>query len=288
MADAVVSGIVLGSLYALVASGLSLIWSTLKVFNFAHGALMMLGAYLTWTFTDEAGASLLVGALAAIAVMALGGVVAELLLIRPFIARPSGDLLVMVATLAAATMIQNGAQLIWGPRLKQLPEVGSGAVDVLGTSVGANQLAAVVVAPVLLAATAAFLRRARLGLAIRAVEQNRDFARLVAISPRTVYVVTLGLASGLAATAGVLLGGIQFVTPTMGSDPLLKAFVVVAFGGLASLRGTVAAAYVIGMLEAMSIYLLGLYWAPLVIFATMIAVMLVRPEGLVVRRRAAL
>jgi branched-chain amino acid transport system permease protein len=158
----------------------------------------------------------------------------------------------------------------------------------LGTSVGANQLAAVIVAPVLLAATAAFLRRARLGLAIRAVEQNRDFARLVAISPRTVYVVTLGLASGLAATAGVLLGGIQFVTPTMGSDPLLKAFVVVAFGGLASLRGTVAAAYVIGMLEAMSIYLLGLYWAPLVIFATMIAVMLVRPEGLVVRRRAAL
>lgn len=287
MADALVSGVVLGSLYALMASGLSLIWSTLRVFNFAHGALLMLGAYLTWTFTEELGAGLAVAAVAAIAAMVLVGAVAELLLIRPFIARPSGDLLVMVATLAAATIMQNGAQLIWGPRLKQLPEVSSGAVHVFGTAVGANQVAAVIVAPALLAAMAVFLRYARLGLAIRAVEQNRDFARLVAIDPRVVYMVTLGLASGLAATAGVLLGGIDFVTPTMGSDPLLKAFVVVAFGGLSSLTGTIAGAYVIGMLEAFSVYLFGLYWAPPLIFATMIVVMMIRPEGLVGRTRTA-
>jgi branched-chain amino acid transport system permease protein len=281
-----VSGVVLGSLYALLASGLSLIWSTLKVFNFAHGATLMLGAYITWTFNAQVHLPLLPAAICAMIVMVGFAALFELTCVRPFIARKDGDLLVMIATLAAATIMTNAAQLIWGPNLKQLPQVLNVSWRFAGTAIGGNQLAAVAAAPLLLGATLWLLRSTRIGLAIRAVEQNRDFAGLVGIRAPLIYTVTIGLAAVLATAAGVLLAGIQFLTPDIGSDPLLKAFVVVVFGGLASLQGTIVGAYVIGLLEAVSTYYIGLFWTPVVVFVVMIAVMLVKPEGVVSRTKA--
>lgn len=285
-ASILVSGLVLGSLYVLMAGGLSLVWSTLRVFNFAHGALLTLSAYVGWRLAEEGGLALGLAVVGTVVVMVGVALVFEALVIRPFIARPQGDLLVMVATLAAATIIVNGVQLAFGPQLKQLPPVSERSWEFAGTAIGANQLAAVVAAPILMGAVAAMLRFTRLGLAIRAVEQNRDFARLTGVDPQTVYLVTVGIAVALAAVAGLLLGGIRFVTPTMGDDPLLKAFVVVVFGGLARLSGTILGAYVIGLLEAVSTYYAGLFWTPVIIFSVMIVVMLVRPEGLVARRTA--
>ncbi len=285
-ASILVSGLVLGSLYVLMAGGLSLVWSTLRVFNFAHGALLTLSAYVGWRLAEEGGLALGLAVVGTVVVMVGVALVFEVLVIRPFIARPQGDLLVMVATLAAATIIVNGVQLAFGPQLKQLPPVSERSWEFAGTAIGANQLAAVVAAPILMGAVAAMLRFTRLGLAIRAVEQNRDFARLTGVDPQTVYLVTVAIAVALAAVAGLLLGGIRFVTPTMGDDPLLKAFVVVVFGGLARLSGTILGAYLIGLLEAVSTYYAGLFWTPVIIFSVMIVIMLVRPEGLVARRTA--
>jgi branched-chain amino acid transport system permease protein len=276
-----VSGCVLGSLYALMAIGLALIWSTLRVFNFAHGAILTLGAFFVWTAVDRLELGLAGGVLVGLVAMIALSALFELAIVRPFIRRPQGDLLVMIATLAAANIIVSLIQLGWGAQLKQLPEVASGAVRFLDTSIGANQLAAVICAPLLIGLTAAMLRYTRFGLAIRAVEQNRDMARLVGISPQVVYGITIAIAVGLATIAGALLGGIDFVTPTMGNDPLLKAFVVVVFGGLAGLKGTMIGAYVIGLIEALSTYYIGLFWTPVVIFGVMVAIMIARPQGLV-------
>lgn len=277
-----VSGVVLGSLYSLMASGLSLVWSTLRVFNFAHGTLIMLGAYFAWTLA-EIGLPFPLMALGAILATAVAGLVLERVLIRPLLTRDNAVLMVTITTLAGAIFLVSAVQLIWGPRVKQLPSIATGTVEIMGTAVGIQDIVIAVVAPGVLLIVAAFLRWTKVGSAIRAVEQNRDLARLVGITPARTYSLTLALSGALAGVAGVLLGAIVTITPTMGADPLLKAFIVVVFGGLGSLPGTIVGAYVVGLITATSQYLLGLYWTPVVLFLILIAVLAVRPTGLMGR-----
>lgn len=280
----VISGLVLGSMYTLIASGLSLTWSTLGVFNFAHGAFMTIGAYVTWTAVSAWGVPLIPGMLITVAVVAALAIAFGGLFVQPFLAQRQGSLVVMVTTLAAATIIANLVQLIWGPNIKQLPTLWNWSIHLGPLSIGANQLAFIIAAPLLIGGLLAVLRFTRMGLAIRAVEQNREYARLVGIRPNLVYALTVALASILAAIAGILLGGISFITPAMGDDPLLKAFIVVIFGGLSKVSGAVVGAYSIGFIEAISTFWFGLSWSPIILFTLMILVMLFRPEGLVTRR----
>ncbi|WP_214104312.1 branched-chain amino acid ABC transporter permease [Acrocarpospora catenulata] len=274
------SALVLGGLYLLMAAGLTLIWSTLRVFNFGHGALLMFGAYLSWTLLDRAGLPLLPALVGGVLALALLGVVYEFLLVSPFIRRPNGDMLVMVATLAATMLLQSGALLLWGPEIKQLPPLGSARIELGGSVVQGTQLVTIILAPVLVGLLALALKRTGIGLTVRALEQNREHAQLLGISPRRVYLFVVTVAIALAAVAGVLLGSMRFISPTMGDDPLLRAFVVLAFGGAGSLGGTIAGAYAIGLLEAVTTYYFGLSWSPVLVFLAMIVIMLARPEGL--------
>jgi branched-chain amino acid transport system permease protein len=282
LAAILVSGMVSGSLYALMASGLSLVWGTLRMFNFAHGTLVMLGAYAAWYVSDSRGLDLglIVGIPAALVLLALLGVVLYWILVRPFITRPGADLVVIITTLAGATFLQNGAQEIFGPRYKQLDRVLKGQVELINTAVGLQELLIIVATPTVLLALAYFLRRTKLGLAVRAVEQNHDSALLVGVNVGRVYPLVFAVSAALAALAGIMLGGLFFITPVMGSDPLLRAFIVVVFGGLGSLPGTVVGAYVIGLIEAIAVFFVGLYWAPVVLFIVLILVMILRPTGL--------
>ena len=129
LAAILVSGLVAGSLYALMASGLSLVWGTLRMFNFAHGTLLMLGAYVAWYVSDSRGLDLglRVGIPVALVLLAALGIVLYWLLVRPFLTRPGADLVVIITTLAGATFLQNGAQEVFGPRYKQLDRVVKGA-----------------------------------------------------------------------------------------------------------------------------------------------------------------
>jgi branched-chain amino acid transport system permease protein len=285
LAAVLISGVIIGSLYALMASGLSLVWGTLRVFNFAHGTLIMLAAYVAWIVAQPSvlNAGAVVGIAAAAVVMAVAGVVLYLLTVRPFLSRPDAELVVIITTLSAATFLQNGALVIFGSRFKQVPSVAGGTVNVLGTNVTWHQVVIVILAPILLLGLAILLKRSKIGLAIRAVEQNHESALLAGVSPGFIYPLVFAASAALAAVAGVLLGAIQYITSDFGSDPLLKAFIVVIFGGLGSLTGTVVGAYAIGILEAVSIFVVGLYWTPVVLFVAIIAVMLVRPNGLLGR-----
>jgi branched-chain amino acid transport system permease protein len=275
----VISGLVLGSLYSLMAGGLSIVWATLRVFNFAYGAAVGLGGYLILALQEHTG-SLAAAAIGGILGLMAVSAVLEWTVVRPFVGRRGGDLVVMVSTLAAATIIQNAIQLIWGPQLQRLPEIASGSVTIGGAPVGVQQLILVALAPAMLLSLAAGLKWTRAGLAVRSVEQNTDVASLFGVPIRRAQTIVFALGGGLAAVAALFLGGIYFVTPTMGSDPLLKAFIVIVFGGLGSLGGTVAGAYAIGLVESVSTYYVGLYWTPVVLFGAMIAVMLIRPTGL--------
>lgn len=275
-----VSGLLLGSLYALMASGLSLVWTTLGVFNFAHGALMTLGAYVAWTVSEAAGLGLAAGLVAGIGASVIAGVLIELLLVRPFYGSRNMMLITVMTTLSAMIIIEKGAQIIWGARLKQLPRIIDGEVSIAGAVVSSHEALIIVLAPAVLLALWWFATRTRVGRSLRAVGQNQDSAALIGINVPRAYAIAFGLSAGLAGLSGVLLGSIRFITPSLGADPLVKAMIVVIFGGLGSLGATAGAAYVIGFLEAFLILWLGLYWTPSVIFLVMILVLIFRPNGL--------
>jgi branched-chain amino acid transport system permease protein len=204
--------------------------------------------------------------------------------VRPLIGRPNIVLVVVITTLAAASFLENAGLLIWGPRSKQLPPIVDGLVTLGDIGVSAHQIAIIVITPLVLAALWFFLHRSRLGLALRAVAQNEDASLLVGLNVTALYALAFALSAMLAGLAGVFLGGYRFMSPTMGADPLLKALIVVVFGGISSITGPIFAAYLIGFFEAASNYFFGLYWTPTLLFAVLIVVLMVRPEGLFARR----
>jgi branched-chain amino acid transport system permease protein len=280
-----VSGIVLASLYALMATGLALVWNTLGIFNFAHGVFMTLGAYIAWQVADTKGFGFGLSAGIAVAVAALAGlgVLLNRLLISPFLGRKDIVLVAVMTTLAGAFFLENSALLIWGPRIKQLDRIVTGNVKLLGTAISMHELVIIILAPLVLIGLWAFLRWTRVGSAIRAVAQNRDLALLLGIRVNTIYSLAFAISAALAGGAGVLLGAIRFITPTMGAEPLLKAFIVVILGGLGSLVGTFVSAYLIGFMEALSTYLIGAYWTQAAMFGLFILILVALPRGLMGR-----
>ena len=282
LASVLVSGLILGSIYALMAGGLSLVWTTLGIFNFAHGAFMMLGAYAAWTVGSQEGLGLgpTLGIVAAAVLLAGLGCAVELLLLRPFYQRRDLVMLTVITTLSGMIFMENSALLTWGPRIKQLRPLAAGNVAVLGVTISAQEAVIVVVSPLLILGLWLWLRFSRIGRAIRAVGQNQEAAQLLGMNVSALYMTAFGLSALLAAVAGVLLGSIRFLSPGMGAEPLTKALVVAIFGGLGSILGTVVGAYVIGLVEAVSNYAIGLYWAPAVLFGLMIVTLMIRPSGL--------
>ena len=274
------SGILLGALYALMASGLSLIWTTLGVFNFAHGALMMIGAFVAWTVSEAMGLGIVAGLIAGLGVTAILGIVIEFLLIRPFYSKPNVLLITTMTTLAAMIILEKSAQMIWGARLKQLPRMIEGDVSVLGAVISAQEALIIVLAPLVLIALWQFTNRTTVGRSLRAVGQNQDAAALIGINVPMTFALAFGLGAALAGLSGILLGSIRFITPGLGAEPLVKAMIVVIFGGLGSLGATAGAAFVIGMTEAFLILVVGLYWTPFLLFMFLIAVLVFRPTGL--------
>jgi branched-chain amino acid transport system permease protein len=275
-----VGGLVLGSVYALMASGLSLVWSTLGIFNFAHGALMTLGAYVAWTLSVGVGLPAWAALALAVPAMALAGAAVEWLVVRPFYGKRQMMLITVMTTLAATVFIGKGIQLIWGARLKQVPPVAPGQVTILGATISAQELLIILVAPAILGALWAFLRFSATGRGIRAVGQNPHAARLIGIDVSRLFVLTFALSAVLAGVTGALIGAVRMVTPTLGDEPLIKALIIVIFGGLGSLSGTIWSAYLIGMAEVALIYVIGIYWAPSILFLLLILVLLLRPQGL--------
>ncbi|AZN99579.1 branched-chain amino acid ABC transporter permease [Mesorhizobium sp. M9A.F.Ca.ET.002.03.1.2] len=281
--DIFFGGLFQGSLYAMMAVGLALVWTTIGVFNFSHGVFMMLGAYFAWQLVAF-GLPVMIAFPLAIIVMAGAGWILQASVVRPLIGRPNIVLVVVITTLAAGSLIENGALTLWGPRSKQLPSLIEGNTTIAGVGVSLHQIAIIVITPLILAALWSFLNRTRLGLALRAVAQNEDASHLVGLNVTALYGLAFAIAASLAGLAGIFMGGYRFMNPSMGADPLLKALIVVVFGGISSISGPIFAAYLIGFFEAASNYYFGLYWTPALLFLVLITTLMVRPEGIFASR----
>ncbi|GAA1402001.1 MULTISPECIES: urea ABC transporter permease subunit UrtB [Catellatospora] len=285
------TGVSIGAVLLLIALGLALTFGQMNVINMAHGEFIMAGAYTTYvlqqTITD-AGLSLLVALPIAFAVAGAMGVLLEWALIRRLYTRPLDTLLV---TWGVSLMLQQLARDVFGA-----PNVQTAAPDILteSTSLGADLsiansrlfiLGLVVLA---VAALTAALKFTPLGRRIRAVVQNRDLAAVSGIPTGRVDRLTFFIGSGLAGVAGVALTLLGPIGPTMGTNIIIDAFLVVVVGGIGQLKGSVIVAFVLGMLQAMVEYLTTLSVAKVIVFIAIVAFLQWRPQGLFTLRTRSL
>ncbi len=278
--QAIYGGILYGSIYGLMAIGLTLIWGSLRMLNLAHGSLYVVGGYVAWTALNQwalpALPSFALGVLAA----ALAGLLIQVLLINRLLGRSSFFNAAMIATVGAAIVIESAALLIYGPRVKQMPPVIKGQFKTLGVVIQYQGLVIIIVAAISLVLLGLFLRKSRYGLSIQAVSQQMDAARLMGIPTVATFMIVMTISAGLAGLAGVLLSSVFYLAPTAGFNPMVKALVVTIFGGLGSVKGTIWAAYVIGLLEAFLQVYFGAGWALPGLFLFMMIMLVIRPSGL--------
>jgi branched-chain amino acid transport system permease protein len=274
------SGLVLGSIYALMAVGLTLIFGALRVLNLAHGALMMIGAYVSWMVADQFGLPAFLGLPISFVVLMLIGFAIYKLLIGPMIGKPNWDTNTFIATSGLALALESLVLLRFGPRNQAQPFAIEGNFRLLDITISYQDLVIMAVAAIALLLMEWFLTRTRPGLAIRATAQQPDAAQLMGVRKDHIFLLVLGVSSGLAAVSGVLLSSIFFIAPTFGFYPMLKSFIICIFGGLGNIRGTLYAAFIIGITEALVSLYLGVRFALPVMFGLIIVVLIFRPNGL--------
>jgi branched-chain amino acid transport system permease protein len=280
-----ITGLGLGALYFLIASGLSLIYGLMGVLNFAHGAFLTVGAYGMW-FTESKLSGLhvlprfLLGALAGLVAGGLFAALVELVLIRPLYRRHIEQVLVTVGLGLATTAL---VVAIWGNDARPVPAPAwlGRTTTVLGAHIPNDRWVLIVTALAVLAALNAFLRRTRYGLIIRAGVENRAMVTALGIDVRRAFTLVFAIGGVAAALAGVL-SGVYFSTvdPARGTSLLIFAFIVVVIGGLGSLRGTAAAAVVVGLVQQYANYYASSGLGDLSVVLLLGLVLLVRPRGL--------
>jgi len=274
------SGLVLSSIYALMAVGLTLIFGALRVLNLAHGALMMMGAYVSWLSAEWLGLPVFLGLPISFLVMMLVGFVMYRLMIGPMIGKPNWETNTFIATSGLALALESFALLVFGPRNQPQPFSIDGSFQLIGVTVSYQDILILVVAASALILMERFLSHSRSGLAIRATAQQPDAAQLMGVRQDHIFLLVLGVSSGLAALSGVLLSSIYFIAPTFGFHPMLKSFIICIFGGLGNIRGTLYAAFIIGITESVVSLFLGVRYALPIMFGLIIIVLIFRPAGL--------
>ncbi|MFM1652861.1 branched-chain amino acid ABC transporter permease [Brevibacillus sp. B_LB10_24] len=280
LVEQLLNGLIIGSMYSLVASGLSLIWGTMKMLNFAHGEFYMVGGYLMY-FTNVASGMnpLLACSLSLIAVFLLG-VLIERMIIHHLLDRPGWDISPLIATIGISIFMQNFALRVWGERFKNIPYYVEGNASIAGVEMSYQRMLIFVVAIVVVVLFWAFLKFSRYGMAMRATSQNRDAAAIYGVNIYGIYMITFGISAMLATLAAVMLSPIYSVNPWMGIPPLLKAFTVVVLGGLGSLEGAIIGGVILGILESLGVFFFSSEWRDVVAFTVLILVLWVRPTGL--------
>jgi len=275
----IVGGLLLGAVYALFSSGLTLIWGMMNVVNFAHGDFVMLGMYIAYLAVVALHAGPLVFTLlAAIALFILGAAV-YYGMIRQVMRGPM--LAQILSTFGLALLMRYTVFWFFSATFVTLPGSAlSGSLKLGGILIGFPQLVAGVVAISLSIGMHLLLTRTTLGSQILAVSEDRQAAMLMGIRPDRMQALAWGLASASAGIAGALIATFFYLTPTVGESLVLIAFVVVCFGGFGSVPGAMLAGLIIGLIQAASAYYIGPVYKDVVVFALFVAILWVRPQGL--------
>jgi branched-chain amino acid transport system permease protein len=277
----VLNGLTAGLVYVLMALGFTLIFGIMRVVNFAHGELYMVGAFAVTVLNGDLSWPYVPAAICSVVLVGLLGSALERLLFRRVI---GNEFSCMILALAVSICLQSLALIIFGPDEVGAPRPVTGVIHLGPAVIPADRLFVGAMAMLLLVAFYLFLNRTHLGLMMRAVAQDAEVAALHGIRPNLVHTVAFGIGSLLAGAAGVLMAPIYTVFPYMGQLPMMKAFIVVVLGGLGSLPGAVIGGLLLGIIESTFATIFDSTVAALVAFAVVVATITVRPEGLMGRR----
>ena len=279
LAQHIVNALMLGSTYALLGIGLTLIFGIMRVVNFTHGELYAFGGYMIFFFTAALGVNFYIAVIAAVALGVALGAVIELLLLRPM--RGADIDTTMLIMIGCWIVLQNTEQMIWGGVAKSIVSPLPGEPLVLGPiSVAWLRVFVLVVAALLIVAIYALIHRTRLGKTMRATFQDPDTAALMGVNINTIYTATFALGSGLAAAAGALLGPVFLTFPSMGDLAALKAFAIVILGGLGSVTGAAIGGFILAFVEELGAGYISSGYRDAMGFLIIILVLLFRPTGL--------
>jgi branched-chain amino acid transport system permease protein len=276
-ADILVFGVVWGAIYAVLALGFSIIYGVARILNLSHGALCMASSYLIYIAIATLHWPFALAALAALVLVGGYGMAFYRGVVQPM---RGSHTRVLVASAAAAILLQEIAFWVFGPEARYVPSVLQGEVLVGGVVMTYQQLATVATALIAMGAVWLFLGRTRAGRALRAVAQDPEVAALSGIHVEGTYLLAMGLSAALAAVAGVLVAPFLTVAPDMGWSPLLTAFAIVVLGGMGSIGGTVVAAFLIAFVEMVTAFYVAPQLRDAATFVVMIVALTWRPQGL--------
>ena len=277
-----INGISIGSVYAIIALGYTMVYGIAKMLNFAHGDVIMVGAYMSYSVTSYLGLPTAAGIAVAVLVCTLLGVLIEGLAYKPLRGVPS--LAVLITAIGVSYFLQNAAQLIWGSAPKNFKSIVTMKPIVLfgGQLTITGEVIYTIVASVLImAALTLFINKSRMGKAMRAVSEDRDAAQLMGINVNQTISTTFAIGSALAAVAGVLLcSTVPTLMPTTGSMPGIRAFTAAVFGGIGSIPGAMLGGILLGIIETFSKAYLSTQFSDAIVFLVLIVILLVKPAGL--------
>jgi branched-chain amino acid transport system permease protein len=277
--DIIISGLISGSIYALLAIGFSLIFGVARIVNFAHTAFYMVAAYCIYVATGYLGLNPFVAMVITIVLVTLLGMISYKIFINP-IREHEGA--VLIATIALAMIFEQIMSLIFTGTFLSVPALIDGYFIILGVKVFYQQLLTLCAALAVMGVLLVFLFKTKLGLAIRSTAQDREVANLMGINEARLAMITMGISVGLAAFTGAIVVPLRILEPQMWTPPLIMMMAVVVLGGLGSLKGSFIGAYILGFAEAMVVFLapMGAFLKGSVALSVMILVLLIRPEGL--------
>ena len=275
-----ISGLSLGSIYALIALGYTMVYGIAKMLNFAHGDIIMVGAYAVITAVFSMGMPPVVAVLFSIVVCAVLGVLVEFLAYRPL--RQAPPLAVLITAIGVSYFLQSLALLIYGPEQKAFPAVISLPTITLGAvQIDGITLATLIITAVIMIALNLFINKTRLGKAMRAVSEDKGAAELMGISVNKTITITFAIGSALAAVASIFYGSAYvYIRPTTGAMPGIKAFTAAVFGGIGSIPGAMLGGILLGIIEQFSKTYISTLWADAIVFGVLVIVLVVKPTGL--------
>ena len=277
-----INGISLGSVYAIIALGYTMVYGIAKMLNFAHGDVIMVGAYICFFSVSSFNLPPAVGVVLAVLACTALGIVIERLAYKPL--RQATSLAVMITAIGVSYFLQNGAQLLWTSNIKMFPSFFSASpIEFFGGELKITIAAIVTVAAcvVIMLGLTWFTGRTRMGKAMRACSEDKAAAQLMGINVNATISMTFAIGSALAAIAGVLFCSVYpTLTPTTGSMPGIKAFTAAVFGGIGSIPGALLGGVLLGVIEIFASAYISTQMSNAIVFAVLIVVLLVRPSGL--------
>ena len=277
-----ISGISLGSIYAIIALGYTMVYGIAKMLNFAHGDVIMVGAYICFFATTRYGLNPLLGVLLSMVVCTMLGIIIERLAYKPL--RQAPALAVLITAIGMSYFLQNSAQLLWSSSPKVFQSVvGKGSIKLFdgALSISFVTVVTILVCVIIMIALVTFVNKTRIGKSMRAVSEDKGAAQLMGINVNSTISLTFAIGSALAAIAGALLcSSYPILSPTTGAMPGIKAFTAAVFGGIGSIPGALIGGILLGIIEIFAKAYISTQLSDAIVFAVLIVVLLVKPTGL--------